>query len=554
MFILLQAIGRKPGRYASWGEGCGVRVQNVVATDEGRWRLNATNGDAVAAGWTEVLVTKATPTYSAPQISLLDGQTNTEVELTSLDNSYCVVAQPFSESSLVPGHCRVTLDRTSRAVQGNWDVLLGLPGRVSELHVQRQVAVEVERLDMGYIRDTNTNKLHLYCNILHTTKNITFCRFQKTSSSSGYNVVDGLSDGTHSYYGNGFLYRECGMTIENPSAQDEGTWRCSVGVQQWVGTQVQTQTPLQALISVSPTGRSTTNIQSEEISTVFVQEHDSFRVMCRADVSLSYCWFQHPNGTQFTPVPLVHQEQAFWYTGESLKTGDCGIIFSHATKEEAGIWTCHMGPNDASLEITDKVEVRVTGPLAANKKQIVTTIGSTITLYCHSSNGNRPLNYCRFLTPYDLGFRLDSTVTEENALFDRYYFTPGRDLDYGDCSLTIKTVQDEDIGEWTCAALIDQDSEEARDVVTVLLNIDESRAPLSQAGIVGMAVGLSTLVVLLAGVAAYKTGWPAKLWRRNIPPPSHTDAFSLDTVSANSRNSQSSADSDYHVTVNTQRN
>lgn len=42
----------------------------------------------------------------------------------------------------MPGHCSVTLERTTRAVQGNWHVLLGLPGRVSELPLDRSVTVE----------------------------------------------------------------------------------------------------------------------------------------------------------------------------------------------------------------------------------------------------------------------------------------------------------------------------------------------------------------------------------------------------------------------------
>lgn len=64
------------------------------------------------------------------------------VNLSPTDNAYCVVAKPFSESSLVPGHCSVTLDRTTRAVQGNWQINLGLPGHVAELQTKLHVTVE----------------------------------------------------------------------------------------------------------------------------------------------------------------------------------------------------------------------------------------------------------------------------------------------------------------------------------------------------------------------------------------------------------------------------
>ncbi|XP_047989250.1 uncharacterized protein LOC125228638 [Leguminivora glycinivorella] len=301
-------------RFESWSGNCGLRVRNVALADEGRWRLTATSGDQTISGWIEVYVEADKTSYTAPPISLQDGQSHANVELTTLDSMYCMVAQPASESSLVPGHCEVTLDRITRAVKGNWDVLLGLPGKINELHVQRQVAVEAERLDVGYIHDTNANKIHLYCNILVTEKNITFCRFQRTNAASGYNVMDGLSDGAHSYYGQGFDQRHCGMTIEEPTAQDFATWRCTVGVQALEGSIIQQKTPLQALISVSSSNRmvrSTDSTDDTEIPTVFTQLDKEFTVMCRADRALRYCWFQHPNGEQYTPLPLVDENQVF---------------------------------------------------------------------------------------------------------------------------------------------------------------------------------------------------------------------------------------------------
>ncbi|XP_028177430.1 uncharacterized protein LOC114365140 [Ostrinia furnacalis] len=619
-------------RFEKWGDGCGVRVRRIEEGDEGRWRLNATGGGESMTGWIEVYVEEYTSSYAAPPIYLQDGDTNQDIELTSLDNSYCLVAQPFSESSLIPGHCRVTLDKATRAVQGDWSVLIGLPGKIAELHMDRRVAVEAERLNVGFIHDSNTNKIHLFCNILHTSKNITFCRFQKTSNSLGYNVMEGLSDGVHSYYGDGFVAKHCGMTIESPTASDYGTWRCSVGSQQWVGNALVRQTPMQALINVvathyterlnvgfihdsntnkihlfcnilhtsknitfcrfqktsnslgynvmeglsdgvhsyygdgfvakhcgmtieSPTasdyGTWRCSVGSQqwvgnalvrqspmqalinvvathytapraleeekadaEIRTVFVQEDRSFTVTCRAEQSLSYCWFLHPNGTQFSAVPLLDENQPFWYTGESLQTGDCGITFSHASESDSGDWVCHMGVTDQrGIELTDRVIVRVTGPLAANKKEIGVQVGYNATLYCHTSNGNRPLDYCRFLSPNYVGISIDSTVTSDAAILGRYYFTPGRSLDYGDCSLTISSVESEDIGAWTCAALINTDTLESKDDMTLF--VDETiQTPrtLSQAGIVGMAVAALALVVLLAGVIWYKKG---TLWRRN---------------------------------------
>lgn len=81
--------------------------------------------------------------YQAPDIVLEDGAPTT-VYLSSLANSYCYVEQPFSEGSLISGPCAVHLPKATRAVQGNWNVFLGIPGRIEEVHHQRHVTVECE--------------------------------------------------------------------------------------------------------------------------------------------------------------------------------------------------------------------------------------------------------------------------------------------------------------------------------------------------------------------------------------------------------------------------
>lgn len=106
------------------------------------------------------------------------------------------------------------------------------------------------------------------------------------------------------------------------------------------------------------------------------------------------------------PVLFSHR-----YAGENLQSGDCGITFANISTEDGGIWTCHLGYKyQLGVEIMDKVDVRVTGPLAANEKEVGAGVGNTATLYCHTSNGPRPLDYCRFLAPNTIGMSLDSTV------------------------------------------------------------------------------------------------------------------------------------------------
>lgn len=64
-------------------------------------------------------------------------------------------------------------------------------------------------------------------------------------------------------------------------------------------------------------------------------------------------------------------------------------------------------------------------------------------------------------------YNVFDALTVCSAILDRFYFTPGKNLDYGDCSLTINPVRAEDFGVWTCAALLHDDTLESRDYVVL---------------------------------------------------------------------------------------
>ncbi|XP_048481047.1 uncharacterized protein LOC105391057 [Plutella xylostella] len=509
-------------RFELWGETkCGVRVRNIQKSDEGRWRMTAVRGNFTYVGVSDVYVLDPNVTYSTQPIEVEDGAENAKINLTNIDDSsYCFVTQPFTEisSQLVSGNCSVTLERTSRAIQGTWNALLGLPGRVAEFRVQRQVAVKVpEKLDVGYIHDTQTNKLHVYCNLQHTQRNITFCRFQHNTEDTGYNVLDGLSDGQYSYFGRGFLLKECGITIERPTTEHYGTWKCSVGVQEMEKDKVVNGTPMQALVTVPTPQRFRRADEPQEPRSFFAQKEKPVTLSCSSHVSLSYCWFQAPDGQQYTPVPKLEasqegSEQAYWYAGNGLTMGDCGITFANSTEEFAGTWTCHMGASqEVGLEHTNTLQVRLSEALAADVKKIEAAVGDVATVYCRTADGNKPLDYCRFVSPTGVGLHVDASVTADRAILGKYYFTPKRSLDYGDCSLNIVSFSDEDAGVWTCAAVVADDSVESRDSIEVIRSSYSSRK-VSRAGIAGMSIGAALLVFIIAGYTWKRQGLPTP-WR-----------------------------------------
>lgn len=69
-----------------------------------------------------------------------------------------------------------------------------------------------------------------------------------------------------------------------------------------------------------------------------------------------------------------------------------------------------------------------------------------------------------------LGFDWIVSKFTVSAILGRFYFTPGKSLDYGDCSFTIDSVVIEDLREWTCAALLDDETLESRN--TIMLYVE----------------------------------------------------------------------------------
>lgn len=70
------------------------------------------------------------------------------------------------------------------------------------------------------------------CKLINTKKKMKFCRFLRLSDNFGYNLEDGFGDIKYRYAGQGLENNECGISIQNPTANDKLNWKCIMGVEE----------------------------------------------------------------------------------------------------------------------------------------------------------------------------------------------------------------------------------------------------------------------------------------------------------------------------------
>ncbi|XP_075972724.1 uncharacterized protein LOC142974340 [Anticarsia gemmatalis] len=222
---------------------------------------------------------------------------------------------------------------------------------------------------------------------------------------------------------------------------------------------------------------------------ILALENEKVVIGCSSDMPMGYCGFIHPNGTRYS------------FTGLDTNYGKCAIKIS-ASKNDAGIWRCHIGGKTAGVEQLKAIKLRVVNPMAAVKSNITAVHGKSVTLFCTTTRGLVPLKYCRFEPPKDSPFSIDSTATEANPLLKRFYFPANKSLDRGDCAVTIRKVKYEDVGKWTCCAGLD-DGKEYTDVIKFEVEGLYTMSTASATGITFGALGIIAFLSIL-GIVAWK--------------------------------------------------
>lgn len=70
------------------------------------------------------------------------------------------------------------------------------------------------------------------CKLVNTKKKMIVCRFLRLNDNVGYNLVDGFGDENYRYIGQGLQNNECGISIQNPNANDKSMWKCFMGIEE----------------------------------------------------------------------------------------------------------------------------------------------------------------------------------------------------------------------------------------------------------------------------------------------------------------------------------
>ncbi|VVD04641.1 unnamed protein product, partial [Leptidea sinapis] len=214
--------------------------------------------------------------------------------------------------------------------------------------------------------------------------------------------------------------------------------------------------------------------------TILAFENEVVKIICKSDFPMRYCGFVDPNGNRFS------------FTDLAVHDGQC-VHEIKATATDGGEWRCHIGRKTQRIEIIKKIQVRIVNQLAAIQPNVTTKLGKTVTLFCATTGGYKPLSYCR-------------------PLLKKYYFPLNRSLDRGDCAVTIYSVKEEDAGLWTCGAGMDDGNEHIDSIDLDIAGL----YTMSTASATGVTLG-GIIIAVTLGLLGY-VAWKRYRLLGVIPP------------------------------------
>lgn len=232
----------------------------------------------------------------------------------------------------------------------------------------------VEELQSNVVVNNASDTIRMACNLVQSTKKLSFCRFQRLSDGRGFNVQPAQGSSRYSYWGNGFAAGECGLTVSGPNDLDRSTWKCFVGYDR--------QGTMGAILDAStvPT-KLNGSLVYFVLKMIWQRRHlfhpdvigddvyglngTSVNIMCKAFVSIDYCWFSHPMGQRISVSDRAAADDNTFiprYFGVGLRMGECGITLPQALLNDSGVWRCHLGTyRPVGFEVQQNVTVRISG-------------------------------------------------------------------------------------------------------------------------------------------------------------------------------------------------
>lgn len=207
------------------------------------------------------------------------------------------------------------------------------------------------------VEKSNNDEMLLSCKLRNSNKEIKFCRFLRMDDNFGFHVSEGLGTERYSYFGNGFVYGDCGLAIKSPGVYDKSLWKCYLGVE--VGDETRT---IGAILNAN---NEQNDLEILDVSDIQVINDNELTIRCDSKSPIDYCWFSSPTGKVYpifdTWNNKLSEDWEYTYTG-SFPMGECGIVIRYANTNDSGVWTCNAGVyKESKVEAIKRINVRVTG-------------------------------------------------------------------------------------------------------------------------------------------------------------------------------------------------
>ncbi|CAO1390109.1 unnamed protein product [Diamesa tonsa] len=484
-------------------EKCGIRINGILKSDTGVWKLMYKSKDNVIKGVSVIeVIDKIDTTIDQKVYSPTDDFTPTDREL-----DYCYVSKDSGirkYAEIDNNACKIPKDLQEELETGLWTVHVGTKGQINEVTYK----IEIQSADDNF----------------------------------GLNLVDGIGVDRYQYYGDGMKNGDCGMEIMNPNAGHMTQWKCYIGmmdVDDAANVKIADVNKriykYSAIMDASDDWESLKIINTDD--TIYVVNESTAVIECNSNNPFDYCWIQHPTGKIISVSDKKKKDETddFHYHGEGFHLGECVVTIKMLTYADAGDWKCGVGRSkEGSKEAIKMFKVEVVDTaLKAMTKQVEDVTSNAVHLTCQSIPLRTPLQSCHFLKPDGTGFSINEKTTEAEAIDGLYYFNPNRKLSDGFCTVIIKKLNPKHTGKWICSGKLLGIDEEHYDSIYVI--VDKTRyASISFLSIVIVLPTLTFIALVMFGYKKYRQRQQGQSER-------------MDRVSMNSVASNNSSDSEVSI-------
>ncbi|GJQ79477.1 hypothetical protein Trydic_g16330 [Trypoxylus dichotomus] len=398
-------------RLSSLGEGyCGFRLINSQKTDPEEWILSVETGTKIM--YTSFLVKH----YDLDKMHRTQKVTvglSTTIECgrpITQSQDFCQIYNPNGELVFEGERCNLFIPMVTMLDLGTWRCMSGLLQSMDTLEYTIEVVSTGISENEGWVIESDLY-YKIGCRILSNI-NPKLCRMVDPTGHE-YSIRSNLVTERYTTFQTNLKNKTCGIEIPKPLlAHEYGIWKCDMENQ---GT----------LLYV---GNSTDTQYNDTLFTNVDLDHQ-FSIKCRISYVADSCYIVSPNGSRYLPdIPTRAQ------------LGECSLSVKWASKTDNGAWSCFFVRRNKVVAESVKFEVNVRDVLCTNL--VKAKIGDNVELSCKTGNFN--LQYCWFMSPTGIIYHLFNDYSSEKIAYS------GKGLEYGDCTIAIFNIEEEQYGNWSC--------------------------------------------------------------------------------------------------------